>query len=206
MPVPFDYPTAHHVRRHWPLGYAEYRAFKPWLRDEFTFRCVYCLHRERWQPRGSDYFGVEHILPKSSHPSLECEYENLLYACNGCNSCRQDDSITLDPCGDVLARHLLVEDDGTIRGLTTDGMRLIQILRLDRNELTTFRGWYLETVAELRRSASADAPRLLAQLLSFPDDLPNLASLNPPAGNGLSAGVRESAYELRLLGRLPSTY
>lgn len=37
------YPANSHERRHGPLGYVDYKSYKPWLRDEFTFRCVYCL-------------------------------------------------------------------------------------------------------------------------------------------------------------------
>ena len=29
-----------HVRCHAPKGYQDYRSYKPWLRDEFPFRCV----------------------------------------------------------------------------------------------------------------------------------------------------------------------
>ena len=30
-----DYSAERHQRRHGPLGYADYRSFKSWLRDEF---------------------------------------------------------------------------------------------------------------------------------------------------------------------------
>ncbi len=36
----FVYPTLPHVRRHGPRGYADYPSYRPWLRDEFAFRCV----------------------------------------------------------------------------------------------------------------------------------------------------------------------
>ena len=48
--TPFTYPSAPIVRRHDPIGYLDYDSFRPWLRDEFRFRCVYCLRRERWEP------------------------------------------------------------------------------------------------------------------------------------------------------------
>jgi hypothetical protein len=44
----FNYPDPRSGRRHGPVGYASYRSYRPWLRDEFTFRCVYCLKREQW--------------------------------------------------------------------------------------------------------------------------------------------------------------
>jgi hypothetical protein len=44
---PFTYPSAPLVRRHGPQGYADYVSYRPFLPDEFQFRCVYCLLRER---------------------------------------------------------------------------------------------------------------------------------------------------------------
>ena len=37
-PAPFAYPDKPHVRIHGPRGYRRYKAYKPWLRDEFAFR------------------------------------------------------------------------------------------------------------------------------------------------------------------------
>lgn len=39
----FTYPRRPHVRRHGPRGYRAYQSYKPWLRDAFEFRWVYCL-------------------------------------------------------------------------------------------------------------------------------------------------------------------
>ena len=39
----FDYPAPQEKRRHGPSGYRNYESYRPWLRDEFDFRCVYCL-------------------------------------------------------------------------------------------------------------------------------------------------------------------
>ena len=63
----FDYPTAPHTRKHGPSGYATYAAYRPWLRDEFTFRCVYCLAREQWG-RVTGEFGVDHFQPQTTSP------------------------------------------------------------------------------------------------------------------------------------------
>ncbi len=46
----FAYPPTDHVRRHGPRGYENYENYKPFLRDEFDYRCVYCLLREVWFP------------------------------------------------------------------------------------------------------------------------------------------------------------
>lgn len=79
-----------HLRRHGPSGYANYQSFKSWLRDEFAFRCVYCLCRERWEPNGHRGFSAEHIQPRAVRPDLKGDYDNLLYACVTCNSARQN--------------------------------------------------------------------------------------------------------------------
>jgi hypothetical protein len=57
----FTYPDAEHVRRHGPQGYIDDEHYKPWLRDEFTFRCQYCRCREVWFPDGDRNFSVEHV-------------------------------------------------------------------------------------------------------------------------------------------------
>lgn len=66
--MPFSYPPTIHVRQHGPAGYLDYRSYKPWLRDEFSFRCVYCLMRETYYPNGQDSFAVEHAQPQHSAP------------------------------------------------------------------------------------------------------------------------------------------
>ncbi|MBI3330174.1 MAG: hypothetical protein HYZ81_26130, partial [Nitrospinae bacterium] len=80
----FTYPRSLHVRRHGPRGYRDYRSYKPWLRDEFDFRCVYCLWRERWCSDGDHTFSVDHLLPRMTHPERLCDYDNLVYACCQC--------------------------------------------------------------------------------------------------------------------------
>jgi hypothetical protein len=72
------YPSVSHERRHGPHGYADYRTYKPWSRDEFTFRRVYCLPREVWYPNGYEEFAVEHFAAKSIVPDQSGEYDNLL--------------------------------------------------------------------------------------------------------------------------------
>jgi hypothetical protein len=77
----FTYPPQAHVRRHGPAGYQDYASYRPWLRDEFTFRCVYCLIRECWGRRTGE-FDLDHFVPQSLDPEAEVVYDNLLYACH----------------------------------------------------------------------------------------------------------------------------
>jgi hypothetical protein len=188
----FHYSDSPHDRRHGPQGYRDYRSFKPWLRDEFSFRCAYCLWRERWCAEGADAFSADHLLPQSSHPDLICDYDNLVYACCRCNSVRQDLGVPLDPCRDAFAEHLEVQDDGSIRGLTPEGEEQIRICRLDRPKLTRARGEILQMIQVLEQCASPKARELLRSLHAPPDHLPNLAVLRPPGGNSRPKGIGES--------------
>src|SRR5262249_12566553 len=118
--------------KHAPAGYANYADYKPWLRDEFEFRCVYCLHRETWSREGTAVFSVDHVIPRAFDTAgvFFCGYSNLLYACNRCNSARQD-ALVLDPTREGMGEHLRVHPDGTIVGLTFDGLILIELLHLN---------------------------------------------------------------------------
>src|SRR5438445_783907 len=71
--TPFTYPSAPLVRRHGPVGYLDTSSFRPWLRDEFGFRCVYCLRRERWEP-DLGVFEIDHFAPVSQSPDLRVAY------------------------------------------------------------------------------------------------------------------------------------
>jgi hypothetical protein len=135
----FVYSHSPRVRRHGPVGYDDYRSYKAWLRDEFDYRCVYCLCRERWEPNGQNSFSVEHALPRASNPERANDYENLLYACCTCNSAREEASLPIDPFASPLAAHLRLTDDGTIASLTKHGAVLIEICRLNRPSLVDFR-------------------------------------------------------------------
>jgi len=71
----FGYPERPHERRHGPAGYADDSLHKPFLRDDFGYRCVYCLMREGWGSAGHAGFSVEHLLPRSrQRGELPAEY------------------------------------------------------------------------------------------------------------------------------------
>jgi hypothetical protein len=202
----FDYPRQRHVRRHGPQGYLEYQSYKPWLRDEFVFRCVYCLCRERWLPDGDDSFSVEHLRPRASAPDRACEYDNLAYACCRCNSARRGLTDILDPCAEPLAEHLEVLPDGRIRGLTPPGAELIRICQLDRPKLTEFRRGIIRLLEALAVRSDAQAIAVLQRYFGFPANLPRLATLKPPGGNLRPEGLAQSYHARSLRGDLPRLY
>jgi len=80
----FDYPEPRAERIHGPMGYSSYESFRPWLRDEFTFRCTFCLIRETWG-RLTGEFELDHFNPQSLAPDNSLDYFNLVYSCRRCN-------------------------------------------------------------------------------------------------------------------------
>jgi hypothetical protein len=203
----FQYPTQPHQRRHGPQGYRDPASYKPWLRDEFSFACVFCLLRESWFPAdlGPDAFSVEHHQPQSLRPDLVCIYDNLLYVCNKCNS-RKGVNLVPDPCHEPYGSHLMILENGSVAALTAEGRKLIQLFHLNRKELSQLRLELLELLRTFHNDSTSESATRLRKLMSFPDNLPDLAALRPPGGNSRPAGVANCYFALRQRGELPETY
>ena len=206
VPAPFAYPVSAHKRRHAPAGYVDYQNYKPWLRDEFTFRCVYCLERERWYPSRAAAFSVDHVVPQVSAPERICDYENLVYACLRCNSNKRD-VLLPDPTRVPFAKCLSIGDDGTISALNADGADLIDLLHLNDSPVIDTRKKYLRVIKlKLDYPNNADVHDLFLDAFGYPDDLPDLASKRPPGGNRPKSGPVMSHYQLRQLNQLSEVY
>jgi hypothetical protein len=202
----FVYPRAVHERRHGPIGYLDFGDYKPWLRDEFQFCCVYCLCRERWFPDGDGAFSVDHIQPQSVVPSLAGDYDNLVYSCCHCNSAKRNVTDIPDPCEQPYGEDLEVLEDGAIRGLTVVGRDLIQICQLDRPRLVEFRRRLLTLSQFLVNRPVAEAIKPQRRYFGYPDNLPRLSALRSTGGNSRPAGVTACCFELRRRGILPEIY
>ncbi|MFO0810855.1 MAG: HNH endonuclease signature motif containing protein [Gemmataceae bacterium] len=198
MTAPFHYPASPLVRRHAPRGYRSPIGYRPWLRDEFAFRCVYCLVREVWQPRDLE---VEHFTPTVLAPDRATDYANLLYACRACNAAKAAQRIP-DPTRALVGGSMTVEPDGTLTATTPAAERIIDGLRLNVAGYRELRRLWIEIVELARRND----PALHARLLRYPDDLPDLSKLRPPGGNERPDGLRDSHFARRRRGELPATY
>jgi HNH endonuclease len=204
--APFAYPVAAHKRRHAPAGYMDYQNYKSWLRDEFTFRCVYCLERERWYPSREAAFSVDHVVPQVVDPARICDYENLVYACLRCNSNKQD-VILPDPTRVRLSECLSIDDDGTISALNADGSDMISLLHINDSPVIDTRKKYLKLIQlRIRHPNNSDVHDLFLDAYGYPDDLPDLASKRPPGGNRPKSGPVLSYYQLRQLNLLSKVY
>ena len=196
----FDYPTRKHVRRHGPVGYSDYESFREWLRDEFSFRCVFCLQREQWS-RVEATFHIDHFVPQAINPKLACEYDNLLYVCATCNSKKSDLNVP-NPCEFAFGECVNVLPDGTIESRNQTGELLIDLLRLDDAPVTNYRRRWLET---WRALISSGHLATYAEWMKYPDELPDLRAKKPPS-NHRPEGLSRSAFERRERGELPETY
>lgn len=197
----FVYPQPSPGRKHGPRGYAHYEAYRDWLRDEFSFRCAYCLMREKWL-RGGLGFQIDHCRPQTRHPARTLDYRNLVYTCPWCNRAKSGVSVP-DPTECAYGTYLHVGDDGIIQAKNELGSILIEGLKLDHPELTSQRRMVIRIVRLAEKKANVN---MVLRLLGYPDDLPNLERKRPPAGNIRPDGVRNSYYEKRRQGELALVY
>lgn len=112
-----------HIRIEKPPNFSSYRKYKPFLRKEFNYQCVYCNRNESSSENDSKrLFSVDHYLPKSSYPHFEKTYSNLFYSCMMCNSRKGvHDSkslvniftkkIILNPCDHNIEEHLIKKEN-----------------------------------------------------------------------------------------------
>jgi hypothetical protein len=197
--VIFDYPESRSERVHGPAGYASYESFRPWLRDEFTFRCVYCLKRETWGEVTGE-FELDHFQPQSLAPDLSLDYLNLVYACRRCNLVKLDQSAK-DPLMGLSSEFVVVLPDGVVASDEPQARRLIHQLDLNSPKLKKWRVMWMRIV-DLAKERDV---KLYKQLVAFPEDLPNLGRLRP-SSNYRPDGIEVSWYAKRQRGQLPETY
>ena len=197
---PYRYPAQYRCRRHGPSGYSNYRDYRPWLEDEFTFRCAYCLKRQKWAT--TDIWSVDHLVPQTNAPELECDYENLVLTCQYCNSRKLAESVP-DPVATPYGNFIEVdENSGEISALNEEGEVLIRILKLDNFDHTRARRDRLTSLKFIAKCSPDDWKKLMG----FPEELPNLSTKKPPTGNTRPAGLNDSHFELRRRNVLSEVY
>lgn len=186
----FDYPEPRAERIHGPMGYSSYDSFRPWLRDEFTFRCIYCLKREAWGQVTGD-FELDHFEPQSLVPERSFDYFNLVYSCRRCNHVKLDRQVE-DPLTTLSSGHIIVLPDGRISSKRFETQRLIRQLDLNSPMLVKWRIMWMRIID----LASERDSILYHQLTGFPDDLLNLRRLKPPS-NSRPEGIEISWHAKR---------
>ena len=195
----FDYPERQPQRRHGPAGYSAYESYRPWLRDEFDFRCVYCLKRETWGQVTSE-FELDHFEPQSLNPNLTLDYLNLVYSCRRCNAVKGEQTVA-DPFRLLRSTRITILPDGSLRARDRDTQRLMRQLDLNSPRL---RSWRVQWMRILDLAKQHDSS-LYYQLAGFPKDLPDLRRLRPPR-NTQREGLGRCWFERRKRGDLPEEY
>ena len=198
MPEPFLYPDRPHIRRHGPV-YTAYESYRPWLRDEFSFRCVHCLKREQWGVvRGT--FDIDHFVPQQIAPGRVTDYDNLVYSCASCNAAKR--SLLLpDPTQVLVYPSIIVHPDGRMEGRSPEAKEIIGQLDLDGPAYREFRRLWIDIIALARNYAVG----LYEKMLGFPDSIPNLAAKRPRE-NSRREGLGQSFHARLKRGDLPPVY
>ena len=195
---PYQYPDSEHVRLHGPAGYTTYESYREWLRDEFLFRCVYCLHREKWGRRRGVWH-IDHWLSQKEFPGQVVEYDNLVYACASCNFAKGKRDVP-SPCSCLLHEAVEVFEDGRIEGRTPEAQQTIRVLGLDSPEDKEYRSQLIG----IYRLKDYGYEQFLTWM-GYPTDLPDLAKKNERS-NTRPEGIEESCLALRTRNELPDYY
>lgn len=194
----FDYPESITERFHGPAGYTNLQRFRDWVRDEFIFRCVYCLRRETWEP-DHHVFESDHLAPVSLDKTRELDYSNLLYACRVCNG-KKGQQQTDDPLTTLRFPIVHVLPDGTLRANDEKAARMIKQVGLNSSGMKRWRLWWMRAI-EL---AFKNDQNLFKALTGFPDDLPDLRTRREPY-NSRPESKHQCWFALRERGLLPAS-
>ena len=186
----FKYPEPRKSRRHGPR-YESCNSYRPWLRDEFMFRCVYCLKRETWgQVTGE--FELDHFQPQKYNPEKKLDYKNLVYACQRCNSVKSSERIP-DPFKLLNSERLFCDEDGNLKTDDSRVEKIIFYLDLNSPNMIKWRWQWIELVELTKRRKK----KLFKSLMDLPDDLPDL-SRPTPSSNSRKKGIKESWFAKRM--------
>jgi 5-methylcytosine-specific restriction endonuclease McrA len=126
---------------------SHYREYKQQLRYDFIYSCAYCSITEA--EAGGISFAIDHCRPKRSHPTLEKDYDNLMYCCEPCNSRKGDQDPPekaqkeglrfFRPDRDARPEHFSLKNM-EVAGKTAVGNYSIEALDLNRLTLRRLRG------------------------------------------------------------------
>ncbi len=161
-------------------GYSEY---KPFLREEFEKKCVYCRMPDTM--KDLEMYGVDHYRPKSLFPELLTTYSNLFYCCNPCNRRKREYWPTRgklkthfipNPCDHEMFAHLRFSGE-KVQARTVAGAVAYDLLDLDDPEVVEYRRFILDALQRYEQQRQ-DAREMLAALRHMKSDPAPVADLD----------------------------
>lgn len=138
--------------------YANYRQFKPYLREDFNKSCGYCNDHDYFSG-GPNFYHIDHFVPQKVSVELSHSYSNLVYTCFYCNNAKSNkwpsgsatdnilnDEGFIDPCSEEYDTHFKRDSHGEIIPLTPLGnyMHRNLHLHLERHKII----WKLNQIQE----------------------------------------------------------
>lgn len=142
-----------------PTVKGDYTKFRPFVREDFSECCAYCLLHELLAG-GRRNFELDHFRPKSlpQFAILIKDFFNLYYTCHVCNNLKgkawpspEAEALGygfVDLCRDVFSTHFKEEETGHWQSLTFAGQYTEERLNLNSKHLITIRG-KLRNIARL---------------------------------------------------------
>ena len=147
-------------RRETPPGpFKHYSAYRPFVREDFSECCAYCLLHE-FLAAGQENFELDHFRPRSlaRFVSLADDFYNLYYACRPCNhakgstwpapSLEADGYGFVDLCAETFSAHFQERADGSWQPLSRRAEYTLARLRLNRTHLVKIRRYLREIAIE----------------------------------------------------------
>jgi hypothetical protein len=152
-------------RRSDPSAESDYRRYKQALREDFQYRCAYCiLHEGDPYGGGFHHFQIDHFRPREDFPELRNTYSNLYYACSWCNRAKSDTwpsddenrrgFVFVDPCvEDLYTTHATLNPaTGKLNPKTNAGDFTITEIRLNRGMFNQLRKKRVEAQDEIENT------------------------------------------------------
>jgi uncharacterized protein (TIGR02646 family) len=126
----------------------DYRAYRPFVRNDFDKCCAYCLMAELFAA-GEANFELDHFRPKTRFSEQTNDFYNLYYSCHPCNHIKsakwppspliQQGIGFVDLCNDDFETHFIEQADGRWEGITPSAKYTIDALYLNRAHLIELR-------------------------------------------------------------------
>lgn len=144
-----------------PGPFKHYSEYRPYVREDFSDCCAYCLTSELLGG-GPESFELDHFRPKSlpQFASFESHFYNLYYSCRPCNLIkgnRWPDSHLetlgygfVDLCAEAFSDHFEEDPEGVWKPLSRRAEYTLERLRLNRAHLCEIRR-LLRSLAAKRR-------------------------------------------------------